>query len=414
MYFDYREERELSPRIQQLKESAHEFAVGILRPAAKAIDRLGDPHDVIARDSPLWEALGKAYRMRYHAAGIAEEMGGLGLAGVALQVLFEELGWGSAGLAFTLFTSALPFAAVAAKADPGMVEEFVKPFVADSEAQMVGCWAFTEPEHGSDLVLSGHHEIGQGAWVSAAAGGEDEFVLTGQKAAWVSNATIASHALTYVRIETPGDGGEGGLFVVPLQSLRVSKSLPLNKLGQRALNQGDVLFHQTRIPRRYLLAAGAQAEEMRAVLLSFCHAVTAAIVTGVARAALEEALAYAGERVQGGKPIGEHQLVRKRLFELFTKVEACRALSRAAMVNHSEQPGVRRECTLAAKVFCSEAAFEVTHEALQLFGASGLMRDALVSKLFRDARTSLVEYGSNDVLSLLGARLLLGTGPSGG
>ena len=409
MDFEGREEHGLSPQVLLLKENVHRFAAQTLRPAADAIDRLADPGDAVARTSPLWDALGKAYRMRYHTAAIADDLGGLGLGGPALQVLFEELGWGSAGLAFTLFTAALPFAAVAAADNSALVDEFVKPFVADTQARIVGCFALTEPEHGSDLLLAGHDEMAQGKSVSAS-GTEDDFVLTGQKAAWVSNASIASHALTYARMET-GERAEGALFMVPLQSIRISRSLPLNKLGQRALNEGDILFHQTRIPRRYLLAVGEAAEKMRARLLSLCHCATAAILTGVARAALEEALAYAGERVQGGKPIGEHQLVRRRLFDLYTRVAACRALSRAAMVNYAAQPDAGREYSIAAKIFCSETAFAVTHEALQLFGAAGLVRNTLAERLFRDARTSLVEYGTSDVLSLLGARCILEKNP---
>jgi alkylation response protein AidB-like acyl-CoA dehydrogenase len=133
----------------------------------------------------------------------------------------------------------------------------------------------------------------------------------------------------------------------------------------------------------------------------------AAVFTGVARAAYEEALAYTQQRVQGGKPISEHQLVQKRLFDMFSKVEAARALSRATMIyNHASQTP-SREHAIAAKTFCTQAAFEVASDAVQLFGANGLSKDYPVERLFRDARVSMIEDGSNDVLGLVAARQII-------
>src|SRR5262249_7309292 len=125
------------------------------------------------------------------------------------------------------------------------------------------------------------------------------------------------------------------------------------------------------------------------------------------RAAYEAAFTYARERVQGGKPICEHQLVQKRLFDMFTRVEACRALSRAAMVyNHATPPPATGD-SIAATTVLTQTALAVANDALQLFGGNGLARAYPVEKLFRDARASLVENGSNDVLALVGMQRLL-------
>jgi alkylation response protein AidB-like acyl-CoA dehydrogenase len=143
----------------------------------------------------------------------------------------------------------------------------------------------------------------------------------------------------------------------------------------------------------------------RAVALA--SATVSAIATGVARAAYEAALDHARRRTQGGRPIAEHQLVQKRLFDMFVRVEASRALSRAALAyNHATLPPAT-EHAIAAKAFCTEAALEVASAAVQLLGASGLGRDCPVEKLFRDARVSLLGYGSNDVLALVAARRLV-------
>jgi len=141
--------------------------------------------------------------------------------------------------------------------------------------------------------------------------------------------------------------------------------------------------------------------------LSLTNAAMGAIFTGVARAAYEEALAHCKTRIQGGKPIAEHQLVQKHLFDMFTKVETSRLLSRAAFVyNETAQPPAL-EYSVASKVYCTQAAYEVTDTAVQLFGGRGLVKGNLIEKLYRDARASLIEDGSNDVLTLVGAREIL-------
>jgi alkylation response protein AidB-like acyl-CoA dehydrogenase len=129
------------------------------------------------------------------------------------------------------------------------------------------------------------------------------------------------------------------------------------------------------------------------------------LFVGVARAAFELALDYAKERVQGGRPIFEHQSVRARLFRMFTKVEAARALARRVWSFTSTSfPQVHY--SIASKVFCTNTAFEVASEAVQVFGGNGLSREYPIEKLLRDARASMIEDGCNEVLSLVGASRL--------
>jgi alkylation response protein AidB-like acyl-CoA dehydrogenase len=120
--------------------------------------------------------------------------------------------------------------------------------------------------------------------------------------------------------------------------------------------------------------------------------------------------------VQGGKRICDHQLVQKHLFDMFTKVSNCRLLSRAALVYLETAQPLTLEYSIAAKVYCTQAAFDVADTALQLFGGRGLAKDSLIEKLFRDARAGLIEDGANDVLSLVGAHEILreagGTAPA--
>jgi alkylation response protein AidB-like acyl-CoA dehydrogenase len=132
-----------------------------------------------------------------------------------------------------------------------------------------------------------------------------------------------------------------------------------------------------------------------------------ATFTGLARAAFEEGLSYARGRVQGGRPICEHQAVQLKLMDMFIKVEAARGLSRSATAYNATTVPPAVEYAVASKVFCTQAAFEVASDSLQLHGGYGLAKGIVIEKLFRDARAALIEDGTNDVLSLAGARRLI-------
>jgi alkylation response protein AidB-like acyl-CoA dehydrogenase len=399
---------DLSDRERELRAAAHQFAREVLRPAATALDeqRAGE---VVARGSLLWEVLRKAYRLGYHTVGIPEAVGGQGFTPRERHIVSEELGWGCSGLAIAIGVASFPFQAAALSGDPGLVDAYVRPFVQDTEARLVGCWAGTEPNHGSDFITIGspdHHNPAIVPDVRACLDGDD-WVIRGQKSSWVSLGTIATHALAFLSVD-PAHGMSGnGVAVIPLEQPGVSKGPALNKLGQRPLNQGEIFFDDVRIPRNHMLVGPEGYEIYVDAILAGANALMGATFTGVARAAFEEALAYSKTRVQGGKPLCEHQLVQKDLFQMFTKVEAARRLSRAAFVYNSQTLPPATEYSIAAKVFCTQAAFDVSSTALQIHGGYGLSKEYVVEKLFRDARASLIEDGTNDVLGLAAARMLV-------
>jgi alkylation response protein AidB-like acyl-CoA dehydrogenase len=396
-----------------LRQGVHRFAAEVMRPAAAALDRIADPRGVVAADSPLWTVMRAAYDLGYHALGIPAEFGGLGLRGLARHVVLEEMGWGSAGLATAIAVAGFPFSSLTACGDAELIGEFVDPFVADKDCRYIGCWAISEPAHGSDELAVRSKEFydsGIRGQVIARPSGED-YVLNGQKAAWVSNGSIATHALTYLTMDSSIGMSGGAVAFVPLDLPGVTRGAPFDKLGQRDLNQGEIFFDNVRLPRRMVLVGPATYELTLTRTLTAATAAIGAILTGVARAAYEEALAYTTQRVQGGRPISEHQLIQRRLFDMFSKVEAARALSRATMIYNHSSPTPSLENGIAAKTFCTETAFEVANDAVELCGAAGLGKQSLVEKLFRDARMALIEEGTNEVLSLVGAQQLISRAP---
>jgi alkylation response protein AidB-like acyl-CoA dehydrogenase len=231
-------------------------------------------------------------------------------------------------------------------------------------------------------------------------------VIRGQKSAWVSNGTIATVAALFCTIEPSHGFSGGGVALVPLDLPGVSRGKPLDKLGQRALNQGEIFFDGVRIPAEYMVVGEQGYAAIVNRILTMANSAMGTIFVGVARAALEHAIEYAKHRIQGGRPIFEHQSVRSRLFKMFTRVEAARSLARRVTIyNNSQEEGLLHY-SIASKTFSTTTAFEVASEALQIFGGNGLTRSFPIEKLLRDARASMIEDGCNEVLALVGATRL--------
>ena len=403
---------ELTSEQVALKEQTHRLAAEVLRPVSVQLEKL-DPQDVIAPGSALWDVFKQAYQQGFHLLQFPEEMGGAGAGPLETHIVYEETAWGSADLAIALGVSAFPFLSAlqfaAMTGNQALMEEIVLPFAQDREGKYIGCWAITEPQHGSDTLMVGTESFDkpEAAGDCRARLDGDDWVINGQKSAWVSNGTIATHALIFLTIDPTMGMAGGGVAVVPLNVPGVTKGKPLDKLGQRALNQGEIFFDDVRIPRHYMLTEAEGYSGVLNMTLATANAAMGALFTGVARAAFEEALAYTKTRVQGGKPICEHQLVQAKLFDMFTKVERARALSRAAMIYNATTIPPALEYSIASKITCTEAAFDVASDAVQLFGGLGLCKELLVEKLFRDARASLIEDGCNEVLALTGARQVI-------
>ena len=390
---------DLTSEEKDVRDTVHKFAAEVMRPAGEQLDALADPADVVAPDSVLWEVFEK-----HRALGL-DDLGGSDLS-PAQQVrmrnlIGEEMGWGDTGLSVSLGVSGFPRLVAQMSGNPELLERFSGPDV-------IGCWAITEPDHGSDMVDFDHKvsagESGRPNCIARKDG--DSFVISGQKAAWVSNGTIANAAALFCAVDL-GDGPKGsGVFAVRLDEKGVLRGKPLDKLGQRALNQGEIFFDELRVPA-YSMVLGPEVYSLATDrVLCMANGGMGTSFVGLARAAFELAVDYAKQRVQGGVPIFEHQSVKARLFAMFRKVEAARALNRRVTLFNTLSPTPQIEHAIASKVTSTNTAFEVASEALQIFGGNGLSREYPIEKLLRDARASMIEDGCNEVLSLVGAERL--------
>jgi alkylation response protein AidB-like acyl-CoA dehydrogenase len=391
----------LSDEDQAIRDTAHKFAAEVLRPAGRELDRLPDPADVIAPTSVLWKVFEQYQQIGLGALNFDTEMEPLAKARLT-AIVNEELSWGDVGLAITLGLSGFHVPWIQQSGDAELIDRFCSP-----DRLTIGCWALTEPDHGSDTVtLSEPHFSDPSLKANCIARQDgDDYVISGQKAAWVSNGSIADVAVLFCTLD-PSQGLKGGaVFVVPTDLPGVNRPRPLDKLGQRSLNQGEIFFDDVRVPARYKVLGPEAYSIGLEMMLAHANAAMGQLFVGVARAAYDHAVEYAKERVQGGVPIFQHQSVKSRLFKMFMRVEAARSLARrVALFNAANPPQVH--FSIATKVFCTNTAFEVASDAVQIYGGNGLSREYPVEKLLRDARASMIEDGCNEVLGIVGASRL--------
>ena len=385
---------------RSIRDTVHKFAAEVMRPVGKSLDRLADPADVIARDSLLWDFFEKARALNLDELEEDPSLAGTPRLALIHALIQEELGWGDSGLAISLGVMNFPamFARLLGRQD--LIERF-----ADPKKREIGCWAITEPNHGSD-VLAFNQAFFDDPKVHAdciATKDGDSYILRGQKAAWVSNGSIATVATLFCNLDPEHGLRDGGVALVPLDLPGVTRGAPLDKLGQRALNQGEIFFDEVRLPAEYMVVGADAYQFVVERVLTMANAHMGVTFVGLARAALEHSLTYANERIQGGMPISRHQAVKMKLFRMFQQTEAARALARRVFVYNATQEPSLLEYSIASKTFCTQAAFEVAHTAVQVFGGNGLSREYPVEKLLRDARASLIEDGCNDMLGLVAA-----------
>jgi alkylation response protein AidB-like acyl-CoA dehydrogenase len=398
----------LTDEQKAIRREAKKFFKEVWRPAGIKLDRMADPKDVIAADSIYWDVMRESYRQGYHRRGYPKSVGGLALDPLTSNILTEEMGYADLGLCISLGCHGMPFSFGLGSGVPELRELGMR-YIADNEAKFTGCWAITEPDHGSDWLYnlseeaSSHKVTPQ---VRAVKKGK-EYIINGQKSAWVSNGTLASHALLFVAIEPAMGLTNCGVAIVPMNRTGVSRGKPLNKMGQRSLNQGEIFFDDVHIPQEYMVWADPKTYQARfESLFTSTTAATGMPAIGCAQAAFDEAYQYCQQRVQGGKTIFEHQSVKARLFDMFIQVEAARSLSRRVSAYNAANPPGALQYSIAVKILGTETAFRVASMAIQLFGGYGVSKDFLVEKLFRDARASMIEDGVNETLALEGAERL--------
>lgn len=382
-----------------MQDAIHRFSKEVLRPAGQALDKM-TAQEVVAPGSLYWQVIEQAAQIGLLDGGLQAD--DPCTAATVEALVAEELGWGDAGLAISILAGSVVSMMAQALGNQELIE---------LARGKLGCWIITHPDKGSDVqILYPGRELAPGTPgnrgnVWGRMDGE-EIVINGQSSAWVSNGAVAQIALAYIG----ADYGEGLLdaqgkpngmaVIVPLDLPGVSRGKPLDKIGQRALPQGEVFFDNVRIPKRFAVALREGYEANMASTWSTAGTLMSSVFTGAARAAFEHALAYCHERRQGGDLLIQHQLTRWRLGDMLRRVELCRAMARRSVQYAAQSPQTHPYVTAMAKITVTEEAMKVAAEAFQLFGGCGTSREYPIEKIFRDCRAALIEDGENYMLTM--------------
>jgi len=396
---------DLTDEQKATRDMVRKFGVEVIRPAGIELDKLHDPQDVVAKGSVLWDVFRKHRELDLHKRVLPAAVGGLEQDPLTGALVAEEMGWADAALGISLDVSVIPFHLAMLSPDPE-VQDWTRQYCEDTEVKMIGCWAVTEPDHGSDWIhFEGEYSRDPKCAPSVRAVLDgDEYVINGQKSAWVSNGTIATHAALFLSLDPSAGMWGGGVAVIPLALPGISRGKPVNKMGQRALDQGEIFFDDVRIPKSMMVVEDAEAFRMTwGTILAGANAGMGNTFVGTAQAALDEAVRYAKERVQGARPIFHHQNVQLKLFDMFMSVEAARSLARQVSIYNRVTFPPAPHYSTASKVFATETAFRVASHAIQIFGGYGLCKEYLIEKIFRDARVAMIQDGVNESLAIAAA-----------
>lgn len=383
----------------QIVKLAHDFAARQIRPVAREYDE---------REEVPWPVLAEAARCGLMAFSLPEEYGGGGvLDGVTRMMVIEELAWGCAGIATCITSSALAGEVILRLGTPGQRARFIAQLVGNEPHLAAMC--LTEPEAGSDTAAIR-------ARATPVAGG-DAYRLNGTKS-MVTNGGIAHLHVVFARLAAPAGAaaGDAGASQGPVAAFVIEHGTPglvmgtkERKLGVRASHTAELFLEDCVVPATNRLG-GEQSFPLAALrALEALRPGVGAAAVGIARAALEYAVEYARQRVQFGRPIIEHQAIALKLADMAARVDAARLLVWRAGRLGTGGRGFRRGEGSMAKFFASDAAVYVTHEALQVLGGYGYLRDHPVEKWYRDARLYQIWEGTNEIQRLIVARALSST-----
>jgi hypothetical protein len=275
---------------------------------------------------------------------------------------------------------------VAARGTPEQAARWVPPVL---RGEKIGCWCLTEPEAGSDAL---------GAMRTTARREGDHYVLDGSKT-FITNASYADYFLVYAK----NDEGLVQAFLIERGAEGLATSNPFPKMGMRSSPTGAVYLEGVRVPLSNLLGGGIADRDHVRKSLSSERIGLAAMSYGIAERCFEIAVDYARTRVQGGKPIGQHQLVAARLARMYV------GLSNAQRIVYSSargEPMTVLEAS-AGKLYVAEVGTQLALDAIHVLGGNGYMDEYVVERLARDAKLVEIGGGTTEIQLLTIARHVL-------
>jgi alkylation response protein AidB-like acyl-CoA dehydrogenase len=377
---------ELSEEQRAMQETAREFAEREFRPhAARWDEECIFPVD----------ALRAAAALGFAGIYVGEDMGGAGLSRLDAAIVFEELAAGCVSTAAYLSIHNMAAWMIDRFGSEVQRRRFLPRLIT---MEHFASYCLTEPGAGSDAA----------ALRTRAARDGDHYVLNGTKA-FISGGGASDIYVTMVR--TGGAGPSGiSCFVVEKGTPGLSFGKREKKLGWNSQPTAMVLFENCRVPVTNRLGEEGDGFKTAMMGLDGGRLNVSACSLGGARASLEAARRYMGERTQFGKKLAEFQALQFRLADMATELEAARLMVwRAALSLERADPDATLHCAMA-KRFATDAGFAVCNEALQLHGGYGYLKDFPIERYLRDVRVHQILEGTNEIMRVIIARRLLGAG----
>ncbi|MFF8436783.1 acyl-CoA dehydrogenase family protein [Streptomyces bacillaris] len=376
---------ELSEEQEAVRRLAEEFVAREVTPHVVAWDRAESV------DRSIVKKLGA---LGFLGLTVPEEYGGSGGDHLAYCLVTEELGRGDSSVRGIVSVSlGLVAKTIASWGSEEQKRQWL-PRLTSGEA--IGCFGLTEPGTGSDAGNLATRAVRDGG----------DYVINGTKM-FITNGTWADVVLLFARTnDAPGHRGVSA-FLVPADTPGLTRRTIHGKLGLRGQATAELVLEDVRVPASTLLGPEGKGFTVAMSALAKGRMSVAAGCVGIAQAALDAAVRYAGEREQFGKGIAGHQLVQELLSDISVDVEAARLLTWrvADLIDRGQEFATAAS---QAKLYASEAAVRCANNALQVFGGYGYIDEYPVGKLLRDARVMTLYEGTSQIQKLIIGRALTG------
>ncbi|MFE3447392.1 acyl-CoA dehydrogenase family protein [Nonomuraea sp. NPDC059194] len=379
----------LTEEHEMLRETVRALADEKIAPRAAEADE---------REEFPWDVYKSLVAADLHAIHVPEEYGGAGGDALAAVIVIEEVARACASSSLIPAVNKLGTVPLLLSASEELKAKYLAP-VATGEAMF--SYALSEPEAGSDAAAMKTRAVLDG----------DHYVLNGVKM-WITNAGVSEY-YTVMAVTDPSAGARGiSAFVVEKSDQGVSFGPKEKKLGIKASPTRQVILEDVRIPASRMIGAPGSGFKTALATLDHTRVTIAAQALGIAQGALDYAIGYVKERKQFGKPIAEFQGLQFMIADMGMKLEAARQLTyhaaaKSELAMHGQPQKDLTFLSSAAKCAASDAAMEITTDAVQLLGGYGYTREFPVERMMRDAKITQIYEGTNQIQRMVMARQLL-------
>jgi acyl-CoA dehydrogenase len=373
----------LDDELTSLQQTARRFADEEVIPVAAEYDVSGEfPRELLRR---AWE-LGLA------STFIPADYGGVGLSVLGACVAVEEISRGCSGVTTSILSNDLGLTPILVGGSEEQKREWLTPC---AEEFKILAFCLSEPGAGSDVAGLQLHAEKDG----------DDYVLNGTKA-WITNGGEADVYTVFATLDRSARHAGICAFVLARDTPGLTPGKKEDKMGQRASDTRVIHFDDVRVPARQRLGAEGEGFKIAMATLDRTRPLIGALATGIARRALEESIAYAGERKAFGQAIGDFQAIQFMLADMAKDIEASRLLTHQSAWLLDQGRSASKQSSMA-KCFSTDAAMKATTDAVQIFGGNGYTREYPVEKLMRDAKLMQIYEGTNQIQRVVIARELM-------